>query len=195
MALLEDARERQVLPVEVDRPADRAVRVDHARRADPDAEEGARGLTPDVVDELMDELDGLLAVTALELAGAFRRELAAQVREGGGEGALAEVERDDASGVVLEGDEGGLLAAGARAAADVLGQAVPLQVRDELADAGPRESRQPGDVGAADRTQVVERAQDERRVVGAGLGMGRLGREFGARHGWDTGPSPLRPES
>ena len=98
VALLEDPRERQVLPVEVDRPADRAVRVDHARRADPDAEEGARGLTPDVVDELVDELDGLLAVTALELAGAFRGEFAAQVREGGGEGALAEVERDDAFG-------------------------------------------------------------------------------------------------
>ena len=99
------------------------------------------------------------------------------------------------SGVVLERDEGGLLAAGARAATDVLGQAVPLQVRDELADAGSGQAGEAGDVRAADRTEVVERAQDERRVVGAGLRVGRLGREFGARHGWDAGPSPLRPES
>ena len=161
--------ERQVLPVEVDRPADRAVGVDQARRADPDAEEGARGLTPDVVDELVDELDGRVAVTALELAGALRGDLAAQVRERGGERALAEVEGDDGPGVVLEGDEGRLLAAGARAATDVLGQAIRAQVRDELADAGPRQAGQAGDVRAADRPEVVERAQDEGRVVGARL--------------------------
>ena len=128
-----------------------------------------------------------LAVTALEVAGALRGQLAAQVREGGGEGALAEVERDDGPGVVLERDEGRLLAAGARAAADVLGQAVALEVRDELADAGAGQAGESGDVRAADRTQVVEGAQDEGRVVGAGLRVGGLGREFGACHGWGCG--------
>ncbi len=183
MAFLEERAERQVLPVEADRPADRAVRVDHARGTDPDAEEGARGLTPDVVDELVDELDGLLAVTALELAGAFRGELAAQVREGGGEGALAEVERDDGPRVVLQGDEGRLLAAGARAAADVLAR----PSRSRSATSSPtlvlvRPVRRA--MSARLTAQVVERAEHEGRVVGAGLGMGRLGREFGACHGW-----------
>ena len=115
--------------------------------------------------------------------------------EGGGEGALAEVEGDDGPGVVLERDEGRLLAAGARAAADVLGEAVALEVRDQLADARPGQAGEAGDVRAADRTEVVEGAQDERRVVGSGLRVGGLGRELGACHGRVWGPSPLRPES
>ena len=82
VALLEDPGERQVLPVEVDRPADGAVGVDHARGADADAQDRARGLAPDVVDELVDELDGLVAVAAFEVAGALRGQLAAEVRRG-----------------------------------------------------------------------------------------------------------------
>ena len=115
-----------------------------------------------------------VAVAAFEVAGALRRQVAAEVREGGGEGPLAEVEGDDGPGVVLEGDEGRLLAARAGAATDVLGQAVALQVRDELADARAGEAGEARDVGAADRAQVVERAQDEGRVVGAGLRVGGL---------------------
>ena len=41
------------------------------------------------------------------------------------------------------------------------GQAVALEVRDELADARPGQAGEAGDVGAADRAEVVERAQDE----------------------------------
>jgi hypothetical protein len=174
VAILEELGEWQVLPVEVDRPTDRAVGIDDARRADTDAEDRGGGLTPDVVDELMDELDGLLTVAAIELAGAFRGELAAQVGEGRGESALAEVERDDAPRIVLERNECRLLTARAGAAADVLGEAIPRQVRDQLANAGAGEAGQPGDVGAADGTQVVQGAQDECRVVGAGLRMGGL---------------------
>ena len=54
--LLEDPGERQVLPVEADRPADRAGLVDDARRPDADAEDRAGRRGSDFVDELVDDL-------------------------------------------------------------------------------------------------------------------------------------------
>ncbi len=109
-----------------------------------------------------------------------RGDLAAEVRERRGEGALAEVERDDRPGAGVEGDEGRLLAAGARAPPDIDRQALLLEVADELADARAGEAGQSGDVSPGDRPEVVERAEDQRRVVRAGLRMGRLRRELRA---------------
>ena len=110
------------------RPADRAGLVDHARRADADAEDGGGRGRSDLVDELMDDIEGHVAIAAFQVATRAGGELAAEVRKGGGERAFAEVEGDDRAGVGVECDEGRLLAAGARAAADVGGQAVALEV-------------------------------------------------------------------
>ena len=147
----------------------------------------------DLVDELVDEGDRVVAVAAVEVAAGAGGDLAAEVRERGGERSLAEVEDDDRPGVRVERDEGRLLAAGARAHADVDGQAVALEVADQLADARPGQAGQPGDVRAGDRAEVVEGAKDQRGVVRAGLRVGRLGRELGACHGRVAPPRPLVP--
>ena len=84
-----------------------------------------------------------------EVAGDPFADLAAEVEEGRGEGALAEVEGDDLAGVVDERDERRLLAAGGRAAADVAGEAVALEVGDELPDRGAGQAGEAGDLGAA----------------------------------------------
>ena len=76
----------------------------------------------------------------------------------------------------------GCLAAGAGAAADLPGEAVLLEFADELPDRGAGQAGEAGDLGAADRAEVVDGAQDEAGVVGARLGVGRLGRELGACH-------------
>ncbi len=188
----EDLRQRQVLPVEADRPADRAGLVDDARRSDADAEDRGRRGGAHLVDELVDQLECLVPVPTLEVAARSRRQLAPEVRERRREGALAEVERDDRAGVGIERDEGRLLAAGARASADVLGEAIALQVADELADAGPSEAGESGDVGAGDRPEVVERTKDERGVVRARLGVGGLRREFRAFRSPHAGFAPLQ---
>ncbi len=96
---------------------------------------------------------------------------------------------DHVARVVDERDEGRGLAAGRWAAADFLRQALRGQLGDQVADRGPGQAGEAGDLRAADRAEVVQRAQDEARVVRACLGVGRLGREFGACHGW-LGPSP-----
>ena len=95
VALLEEAREREVLPVEADGPADRAVLVDDARRADTDAEDRGGRRRPDLVDQLVDDVDRLVAVAPIEVTRGSRRQFAAEVGKRRGEGPLAEVEGDD----------------------------------------------------------------------------------------------------
>ena len=109
-------------------------------------------------------------------------DLAAQVEQGRGEGPLAEVEGDHVAGVVDERDEGRLLAAGARATADLSGQALLLEFSDELPDRGAGQAGEAGDLRAADRAEVVDGAEDQAGVVGTRLGMRRLGRELGPCH-------------
>ena len=106
----------------------------------------------------------------------------AEVEQGRGEGPLAEVEGDDVAGVVDERDERRLLAAGAGAAPDFLGQALLLELADQLPDRGPGQAGEAGDLRAADRTEVVDGAKDEAGVVRTRLRMRRLGREFRACH-------------
>ena len=67
-----------------------------------------------------------------------------------------------------------------RAPADLSRQAVADELADDVADRRPGEAAEPGDVGAADRPEVVQGPQDQRRVVRARLLVGGLGRE---RHG------------
>ena len=88
----------------------------------------------ELVDQLVDEGEGRVAVCAVQVAGDPLADLAAQVEERRRERALAEVEGDDVAGVVDERDEGRLLAAGARAAADLAGEAVVLELADQLPD-------------------------------------------------------------
>jgi hypothetical protein len=188
VALLEDPRERQVLPVEADGPADRAGPVDDARRPDADPEDRAGRRGADLVDELVDDVDGLLAVAAVEVAADPVGKLATEVGEGGREGALAEVEGDDGPGAGVQRDQGRLLATRARATPDIDRQAFYFEIADQLADAGAGQASQAGDVSARDRPEVVKGAQDKRRVVSAGLRVGRLRREFRACH-LPLGPS------
>ena len=92
----------------------------------------------DLVDQVVDEGDRRVAVRAVEVPADPLADLAAQVEEGGGEGALAEVEGDDVAGVVDERDERRLLAAGAGAAADLAGEALAARGR---ATSSPTEVR------------------------------------------------------
>ena len=108
---------------------------------------------------------------------------------------------------LVEGDQRRGLAAGARAAADLAGQALGLEVRDQLADARAGEAGEAGDVGARDRPEVVERPQDQAGVVRPGLRVGRLEGVLDACHApvpassdvgppvWSGAVTALCPES
>ena len=183
-ALGQDPGEREVLPVEVDRPADRAGGgVHEARRADADAEDraGLGGQHDELVDQGGQRRERLVAVEAVGGHLAGRADLAAEVDEGAGEHALAEVDRDDQPGVVddLEQDRG--LAAARRPEAHLADEALGEDVGDELADGGAGEPGEAGDLGAADRPVVVQRAQDEAAVEPARLLVRRLARERHSR--------------
>ena len=140
------------------------------------------GRVEELVDQAVDQGEGRVAVLAVEVLADPLADLAAEVEEGRGEGPLAEVEGDDVAGVVDERDEGRLLAAGAGAAADFLGEAFLLEFADELPDRGPCQAGEAGDLRAADRAEVVDGTEDKAGVVGARLRMRRLGREFRACH-------------
>ena len=100
VALLEQRPEAEVGPVQVDRPADGPrARVDDARRADADAEEGGPVIGAQGVDELEDELDGGIAVASFEGQVDRAEDLAAQVDDGAAELRLAEVEPDQVATV------------------------------------------------------------------------------------------------
>ena len=156
--------------------------VDDARRADADAEDRLVRAGQDLVDQVVDQGEGGVAVLAVEVLADPFADLAAEVEKGCGEGSLAEVEGDHMAGVVDERDERRLLAAGAGAAADLLGEALLLELSDELPDRGAGQAGEAGDLRAADRAEVVDGTEDQAGVVGARLGVRRLGRELGPCH-------------
>ena len=119
---------------EVDRPSDRAAAVDDARGPDADTEDRLVRAGEDLVDQVVDHGEGGVAVRAIEVVLTRWRTSPRRSSEGRGEGPLAEVEGDDVAGVVDERDEGRLLAAGAGAAPDFLGQALLLELADQLPD-------------------------------------------------------------
>ena len=117
----EDRAEREVGPGEVDRPADRAV----GRRRCPARRRRCRGWAGA---QRTSSIRSWTSGRAASPSGPSRSLLIRGGprhggREGRGECPLAEVERDDVAGVVDERDEGRLLAAGAGAAPDFLGEA------------------------------------------------------------------------
>ncbi len=136
----------------------------------------------DLVDQVVDEGERRVAIGALDVAGGPALDVASQVEQPGREGALAEVERDDVAGVVDELDKGRRLAAGRGRLAGIPGEALLFELRDELADAGASQAGEAGDGCARDRPEVVEGAEHQARVMGAGLRVGRLGWKLRAGH-------------
>ena len=72
-ASCEDARRAAGPSSEVDGPADRAASVDDARRADADAEDRLVRAGEDLVDQVVDELEGRVAVARRRGRGSCRR--------------------------------------------------------------------------------------------------------------------------
>ena len=184
--------EREVLPVEVDRPAGSCRwRRPRGRRADADAEDRAglrgparRARRPRAVSAASASSPSRPSADTSRVARTSPR----RFDEGAGEHALAEVDRDDQPGVVddLEQDRG--LAAARRPEAYLADEALGEDVGDELADGGAGEPGEAGDLGAADRPVVVQRAQDEAAVEPARLLVRRLARERHSRR-----PPPVHP--
>ena len=185
VALGEGLAEREVGPVEVDGPADRAVAVDDARRADADARGSAcAGRRRISSIRSWTRASAVSPSRALDVAGGPRAGSSPRRSSSAGrEGALAEVEGDDVAGVVDELDEGRRLAAGRGRRAGIPGEALLFELRDELADAGASQAGEAGDGSrATDRPEVVEGAEHQARVMGARLRVGRLGWKLRAGH-------------
>ena len=88
-------------------------------------------------------------------------DLAAQVDDGTAELRLAEVEPDQVATVGRDAQQDRRLAAARLATTDFLDQAVVDERADEVADRGPRQAGEPGQVGAREGTLIVEGAQDQ----------------------------------
>ena len=138
VALVQELAQGQVLPVEVDGPADGAgARIDDAGRPDADAEERRPAARGQLVDDLVDDRQGLLAVEAGDVALGRRLDAAPKVHDGAAEAELAEIEADDLPGVIDELEEDRGLAARRRPAPDLAGEAVGHQLADHVADGRP----------------------------------------------------------
>ena len=170
--------ERQVLPVEVDRPADRAVGVDDARGADADAEDRARA--PRGWTSSISSWTRARASSPSRPSRSRVRRFVSSPRRFARAAVNVRSPRSrviDGAGVVSRATRVGCLPPVLGPRPTSLGQALALEVRDQLADAGAGQAGEAGDVGARDRAEVVERAQDQAGVVGPGLRVGRLGRD------------------
>ena len=102
---------------------------DDARRADTDAEDRLVRAGQQVVDQIVDDVDGRVAIGAVEVARDPPAQLTAEVDECASERPLTEVEGDDVACVVDERHEGRRLATGARAPARLSRQALLSRAR------------------------------------------------------------------
>src|SRR4029079_12539086 len=197
IALAHDLAEGQVAPIEVDGLADRpGPAVDETRRPDPDPEQRGGAAVEELVEKLEDELDGGVAVASVDRQLHASADLAAEVDQAAGEMLLAEVESDDQTGVVLDLDEDGGLAAAGWAAADLAHDAVVEEDGNDVGDSGTGEAGESGHLGATDRPEVVQGANDESLVVAAGLSVRGLCRQRHTAVRASSGPAPsaeLRP--
>jgi hypothetical protein len=144
-------------------------RIDQARRPDADAQDGAVGERDEPVDQLEDRgqdgFAGLKAPPPVEAAP----DLAPQVDDRAAEFTLGQVDRDEAAGVVDEGDEDGRLPSPRAADSDFGDEAVGLQLVDRVRDRGPRQAGGPGDVSPADMVVGVDGFKYKKPVMKLGL--------------------------
>ena len=126
-------------------------------------------------------------------------DLAAQVDDGAAELRLAEVEPDQVATVGSDAQQDGRLAAARLATTDFFDQAVIDERADEVADRGTRQTGEPGQVGARQRTVIVEGAQNQLLIERSRLLVRRLfgqDRRAGAHPGGHSSnrnhPDPCR---
>ena len=106
VALADEAAERQVLPVEADRPADGSGdRVDDPGRADADAHQRGVVCLDEFVHQPMYEFDRLVAVAAIERDPGRPAELAPEVDDLAAKFAFAEVDADQVARVIGDAQE------------------------------------------------------------------------------------------
>src|SRR6185436_5414356 len=150
-----------------------------AGRADPDAEQRGGDPLEEAVEQVEDEVHGVVAVAAGNRQLDGPADLAAEVDERPGELLLAQIQPDDEPRVLVDLEEDRRLAAARGSAADLPNHALVEQAGHDVRNGGAGQAGLAGDVGAADRPEVVDRAHDEALVVDAGLLVRRLG---GKRH-------------
>ena len=126
---------------------------------------GRRGFGDELVDEPIDEVERGVAVAAVDRQLDDAANLAAEVDERAREDALAQVEPDDLAGVADDAEQDRGLAAARGSATDLLDHALVEQLADDVADRRPRQAGAAGDLGAADRPEVVEGPQHQALVV------------------------------
>ena len=103
------------------------------------------------------------------------RHVAGEIDDGAPDVAVAHVDADELARVARDLEQDGSLTAARRAAPDLLHEARIRELGHEVRDGRPGELGPARDVGAADGSEIGERAQDETHVVlSCGL-MGRLG--------------------
>ena len=115
-------------------------------------------------DERLEVAQRRLPVTALERAGPSPDDLAAQVDDDAAELLAVDVDADEVAGAVGDAQEDRGLAAGRGTHPGLLREAVRDETVDDVADRRARQPGRAGDVRAADRAALVDRAQDEALV-------------------------------
>src|SRR4029079_1494077 len=128
----------------------------------------------ELIEEIEDEGKGGVAVAAVDGQIDGPADLAPEVDEGTGEVLLAKVQPDDQARVVVDLEQDRRLPTARRTAPDLTDDALVEEGGDDVRDRRPGQAGEAGDLGATDRPEVVQRADDEPLVVDAGLLMGGL---------------------
>ena len=143
--------QRRAVPAEVGRVDDHAGGVHDTRRTDADAEHRPGGRVDQLADEVVDQVDGVLAAAALERPAAPLLDVAGQVEQGARDDAVGgEVDRHDLAGLLGQLDQH-------------RGLADPALDRGRgLASSSPSATRSPTTSETVTRVSPLERARSAR---------------------------------
>ena len=175
VAGLEQIAQGQVVPVEVDgRVNDPALCVNYAGCAEADAQQGGVRLFDELVEQLVDMVEGFIPVGGREgQAGAAHR-LPLQVVNAGLQDVAGQVHADEVTAVGLDMQLGRGLAATRRSQSQFGHQPLFHQLGYGAGNGGAGEACFASHVGAAGFGRLKNGAQDEPFVVPFGLVLGHF---------------------
>src|SRR5690606_3892465 len=180
--LLQQLFQWQLLPAKIDGLAhDALLRINQARAADADAQQGGGRGAEKAVDELVDEVERFLAAGAMCGELSALGDVAAQVDQSAAEVAATKVETEQAVGVGLYLEQGRRLATGRRTKAGFGDEIFFDKVIDDGRDGGPGQMSGARDVGAANAAALVDSFKHKLSIVIASVLASRFFHRTGTK--------------
>jgi hypothetical protein len=167
----------QILPVQVDGIEDHSLlRVDQAGGADADAHQRLPAFLGELVQDLVNKLQRLLAIAVIDRDFNRLFDLSPQVDDSADKFVLRQVQADEIARFRGQAEQDGSLTADGFAVADFFHQAFIDQAGNHVRNSGARQLGEPRNLSAADRFMLKYCLEHKVAVVLLRLLVGGFGR-------------------